>query len=195
MFLIVAKLASAEEIIREFVFSWWVITVLAPSLSGINPLETELRIAAISADFAYFKYTTSIESSVLTSSSRDLSVSLILLVTYSFAETITELDGLNGIAINLLMVGLFWAFSLSRILTASIEDKLFNFIIDILAVLFLSKSFMRSFILSTLLNLSTISIEFIEGMLDRWDCLPVIGFIIGRTSSVDLFVRGITNVW
>ena len=91
MFLIVAKLASAEEIIRELVFSWWVITVLAPSLSGINPLETELRIAAISADFAYFKYTTSIESSVFTSSSRDLSVSLILLVTYSFAETITEL--------------------------------------------------------------------------------------------------------
>ena len=70
-----------------------------------------------------------------------MSVSLILLVTYSLAETITELDGLNGIAINLLIVGLFWAFNLSRILTASMEDRFFNFIIDILAALFLSKSF------------------------------------------------------
>ena len=44
-------------------------------LSGIKPLEIELRIAAISADFAYFKYTTSIESFDFTSPSRDFSVS------------------------------------------------------------------------------------------------------------------------
>ena len=83
------------------------ITVLTPSASGIKPPEIEFNIAAISADFAYFKYITSMESSDLTSPSSDLSVSLILAVTNSLAETITELDGLNGIAINLLIVGLF----------------------------------------------------------------------------------------
>ena len=50
------------------------------------------------------------ESSDLTSPSRDLSVSLILEVTNSLAETITELDGLNGIAMNLLIVGLLFDF-------------------------------------------------------------------------------------
>ena len=31
-------------------------------------------------------------------------------------------------------------------------------------------------------------------MLERCDCLPVIGFTIGKTSSVDLLMRGITAV-
>ena len=35
---------------------------------------------------------------------------------------------------------------------------------------------------------------FIEAMLERCACLPVIGFIIGITSSIDLFSRGITEV-
>ena len=51
------------------------------------------------------------ESSDLTSPSSDLSVSLILAVTNSLAETITELDGLNGIAINLLIVLFFSSLS------------------------------------------------------------------------------------
>ena len=41
-------------------------------------------------------------------------------------------------AIKLLIVGLLCNFSLSRILTASTEDKLFNLMIDILAVSSLS---------------------------------------------------------
>ena len=195
IFLIVPRFASADETIKELVFSWWVITVLTPSASGIKPPEIEFNIAAISADFAYFKYITSMESSDLTSPSSDLSVSLILAVTNSLAETITELDGLNGIAINLLIVGLFWAFSLSNILTASIEDRLSSFNIVILAVLFLSRSFIKLLILSTLLTLSTSKMEFTDGILDRWDCLPVIGLIIGRISSVDLLNKGKTTVW
>jgi hypothetical protein len=89
-----------------------------PSTSGKKPPEIEFKIAATSDDLAYFKYITSIESSDFTSPSRDLRVSLILEVTNSLAETITELDGLKGIAINLFIVGLFCAFSLSNILTA-----------------------------------------------------------------------------
>ena len=56
------------------------------------------------------------------------------------ADSITEFEGEKGIAINLFIVGLFWAFNLSRILTTSIDDKFSSLIIDILAVLFLSKS-------------------------------------------------------
>ena len=41
------------------------------------------------------------------SSSSDLRVEIILEVINSLAETMTELDGLKGIAINLLIVGLF----------------------------------------------------------------------------------------
>ena len=63
-----------------------------------------------------------------------------------------------------------------------------------MAVLFLSKSISKSFIRSTLLALSTSNIEFTEGMLDRWDCRPVIGLIIGSISSDDLFINGITTV-
>ena len=55
IFFMVVRFASADEIIKEFVFSWWVITVLIPSASGINPPEIELNIAATSEDFAYFK--------------------------------------------------------------------------------------------------------------------------------------------
>ena len=33
-----------EEIIREFVFSWWVITVCFPSASLIKPAEIEFKI-------------------------------------------------------------------------------------------------------------------------------------------------------
>ena len=54
-----------------------------PSASGIKPPDIEFNIAAISADFAYFKYITSMESSDLTSPSSDLSVSLMLAVTNS----------------------------------------------------------------------------------------------------------------
>ena len=64
----------------------------------------------------------------------------------------------------------------------------------IFAVLFLSRLINKSFILETLLNLSTSNIEFIDGILDKWACLPVIGLIIGRISSVDLFNNGITTV-
>jgi hypothetical protein len=77
------------------------------------------------------------------SPSRDFNVSFILEVTNSLAETITALEGLNGIAINLFIVGLFCAFNLSNILTASIDDKFSSFIIEILAVLFLSRSFIK----------------------------------------------------
>ena len=83
---------------------------------------------------------------------------------------------------------------MSKILTASTDERFFNLIIEIFAELFLSKSSIRFFILLTLLALSTKRIEFIEGMLERCDCLPVIGLIIGRTSSVDLFIKGITVV-
>ncbi len=41
------------------------------------------------------------------SSSSDLRVEIILEVINSLAEIMTELDGLKGIAINLLIVGLF----------------------------------------------------------------------------------------
>ena len=154
----------------------------------------ELKIDATSAACAYFRYITSTESSEVTSESRDLRVLIIFLVIKSFAETITEFEGENGIAINLLIVGLFWAFNLSKILTASVEDKLSSLKIVIFAELFLSKSSNKSWILLTLLLLSTNNIEFIEGMLERCDCLPVIGFTIGKTSSVDLLMSGITAV-
>ena len=79
----------------------------------------------------------------------------------------TELVGLKGIAINLLIVGLFCAFNLSKILTASIGDKFSSLVIDIFAVLFLSRSKISRLTLSTLLPLSTKRIELIDGMLDR----------------------------
>ena len=41
-------------------------------------------------------------------------------------ERITELDGANGIAINLSIVGLFCSLSLSKIRTASIDERLSN---------------------------------------------------------------------
>ena len=66
----------------------------------------------------------------------------------SFADKITEFEGVNGIATNWLIVGLFCVFNLSRILTASIEDKLLSLIILIFAVLFLSKSSSKFFIRS-----------------------------------------------
>ena len=65
---------------------------------------------------------------------------------------------------------------------------------EILAELFLSKSLIKLITLFTLLDLSTNKIEFIDGMLDKCDCLPVIGLSIGRISSVDLLVKGITTV-
>ena len=117
-----------------------------------------------------------------------------LLVIVELADNITEFDGLNGIATKLLIVGLFCAFSFSKILTASMDERFSNLIIVIFALLSLSKSSKRSLILLTLLNLSTIKIELIEGMLERCDCLPVIGFIIGRISAADLLTRGITEV-
>ena len=61
----------------------------------------------MSADLAYFKYTTSIESSDFTSLSKESNVCLIFEVTYSFAEIIIEFEGLNGIATKLFIVGLF----------------------------------------------------------------------------------------
>ena len=91
-------------------------------------------------------------------------------------------------------MGLFCALSLSKILTASVADRFSSFIMLIFAELFLSKSFNKSLILLTLLLMSTNNIEFIEGILERWDCLPVIGLIIGKTSSVDLLTSGITAV-
>ena len=51
------------------------------------------------------------------------------------AEMITEFDEVKGIAIKLLIVGLFWAFNLSNILTASTDDKFSKFITETLAVL------------------------------------------------------------
>ena len=103
------------------------------------------------------------------SSSSDLRVEIILEVINSLAEIMTELDGLKGIAINLLIVGLFWALSLSRILTASVDDRLSSLIIEIFAELFLSKSSTSALILFTLLALSTRRIEFIEAILERCD--------------------------
>ena len=70
------------------------------------------------------------------SSSSDLRVEIILEVINSLAETMTELDGLKGIAINLLIVGLFWVLSLSRILTASTDERFSSLIIEIFAELF-----------------------------------------------------------
>ena len=64
-----------------------------------------------------------------------------------------------------------------KILTASTEDKLFNLIILIAALLswsIVSNSFS---ILLMFDFLSTKRIELIDGMLERWDCLPVIGLI------------------
>ena len=188
------RFSSAEEIIRALVFSWWVITVFCPSISLIKLPDIELRIPAISEAWAYLRYITSIESFDIISLSNESRVDIIFLVIKSLADSITEFEGEKGIAINLFIVGLFWAFNLSRILTASIEDKFSSLIIDILAVLFLSKSESNSLILSILLARSTINIEFTEGILDKWDCLPVMGFIIGRISSVDLFIKGITSV-
>ena len=97
--------------------------------------------------------------------------------TISSAESITEFDGVNGTATKLLMVGLFWDFNFSNILTASIEDKFSNLIILMLAVFCLSNVFNKLSILSTFDFLSTISIELIEAILDRCACLPVIGLI------------------
>ena len=55
IFFIAFKFSSAEEIIREFVFSWCVITVLVPSDSLTKVLAIELSMGATSAAFAYFK--------------------------------------------------------------------------------------------------------------------------------------------
>ena len=75
-------------------------TVLAPSDSLTKVLAIELSIGATLAAFAYFKYITSDESLLITSLSKILKVDLILLVIKSLAERITELVGVNGIAIN-----------------------------------------------------------------------------------------------
>ena len=99
--------------------------------------------------------------------SKILKVDLILFVIKSLAERITELDGANGIAINLSIVGLFCSLSLSKIRTASIDERLSNLIIAIFAVLFLSKSINRLLILEMLLVRSTIKIEFMEGIADK----------------------------
>ena len=110
---------------------------------------------------------TSIESSEVISLSSALRVDSTFLVIKSFADNIIEFDGVKAIATNLFIVGLFCAFNRSKILTPSIDERLSSLIIEILAVLFLSRSLSKSLILSTLLALSTSNTEFTEGMLDR----------------------------
>ena len=58
-----------------------------------------------------------------------------MLVVIELADTITEFDALKEIATKLLIVGLFWDFNFSRILTASTDDRFFKSTIVTLAVL------------------------------------------------------------
>ncbi len=80
---------------------------MIPSGLAANRSETLLRIVESSSALAYFRYTTSIDLSALTSASRETSVFSILDVIVEFADNITEFDGLNGMATKLLIVGLF----------------------------------------------------------------------------------------
>ena len=58
-----------------------------------------------------------------------------MLVVIELADTITELDALKEIATKLLIVGLFWDFNFSRILTASTDDRFYRSTMVTLAVL------------------------------------------------------------
>ena len=117
-----------------------------------------------------------------------------MLVVIELADTITELDALKEIATKLLIVGLFWDFNFSRILTASTDDRFFKSTIVTLAVLSSSNDSTTSVILSTLLFLSTISKELIDAILETFACLPAIGLISGKSSTEDLFLSSITLV-
>ena len=54
-FLIPGKFDSSEETIREFVFSWCVITVFIPSGLAANLSETLLSMVEISSALAYLR--------------------------------------------------------------------------------------------------------------------------------------------
>ena len=161
---------------RELVSRWWVTTGLSAS-SPENLEETVLIIAATSSALAYLRYITAIDPPVKASWSNALSVFVMFLVTTWSAESMTEFDGVNGTAIKLFIVGLFWAFRRSRIRTASTDERLFSLIILIAALSFWSKVDSNFSILWILDFLSTNKIELIDGMLDKCDCLPVIALI------------------
>ena len=57
-----------------------------------------------------------------------------MFVVIELADTITEFDALKEMATKLLIVGLFWDFYFSRILTASTDERFFKSTIVTLAV-------------------------------------------------------------
>ena len=128
---ITSKLACSVDTIMELVFSWKVTTGFSDDSELVKRDETVFSIAETSSALANFKYITATELSFKASLSSACKVLVILFVTKLFAERITELEVGNGTAIKLLMVGFSCNFRRSKILTASIEDKLSSLIIEI----------------------------------------------------------------
>ena len=192
-FFMVAIFDSSLDTTTEFVGAWYV-TIGFSDSEEINLEAIELTIPATSSASAYLRYITATEPSLIASASNCWSVSLIMFVVIELADTITEFDALKEIATKLFIVGLFWDFSFSRILTASTDDRFFKSTIVTLAVLSSSNDSTTSVILSTLLFLSTISKELIDAILETFACLPAIGLISGKSSTEDLFLSSITLV-
>ena len=119
-FFIVAIFDSSLDTTTEFVGAWYV-TIGFSDSEEINLEAIELTIPATSSALAYLRYITATEPSLIASSSNCWSVSLIMFVVIELADTITEFDALKEMATKLLIVGLFWDFNFSRILTASTD--------------------------------------------------------------------------
>ena len=192
-FFIVAIFDSSLDTTTELVGAWCV-TIGFSDSEEINLEAIELTIPATSSALAYLRYITATEPSLIASASNCLSVSLIMFVVIELADTITEFDALKEIATKLLIVGLFWALSFSKILTASTDERFFKSIMETAAVLSWSRANIKSAILSTLLALSTIKIEFIDAMLETFACLPAIGLSIGNSSIEDRLLSPIILV-